>query len=399
MRRLALGLIVGLCLQAAVVSAQSAFGHVDTPQPGDTIYGVVAISGWVLDINAVSSIDLYVDGNKVATADLSLPRPDVLNAFPTYANSPNALPGFITSFFTKSQSNSGNCFVYTDGAHTISVKVVESANPNVSIDIADIPVTVDNTQNQSPFGFIDIPDPNPANTEGFDSSHPVAGWAIDDSAIDHIDILVDGQVVAGAVCCNVPGTARYGGMRPDVQAAFPCVPDSLFSAWAANIDTTRFINGLHVITVRLTDDQGASRVIGSRTVQTDNASLNLHPFGEIDYPLDELTFVPVCANEVVNCTPSGGSPSPITPPPGTFNIVTGWVLDTGSRARFWPGGLCRAPHRRGRHREHKGQLHRRPGGRLHQLLRREPARCGAELSGIRQLGQRRIPVCLFRDRR
>ncbi len=245
MRRLALGLVVALCLNAAAVSAQSAFGHVDTPRPGDTIYGVVAVSGWVLDINAVSSIDLYVDGAKVATADINLPRVDVLNVFPTYANSPTALPGFITSFYTEKGAPN---FVYPSGAHTVSIKVVESANPNVSIDIADIPVTVDNTLNQTPFGYIDIPDANPQSTEGFDSAHPVAGWAIDDSVcpvgssrakcgVDHIDILVDGQIVAGAVCCNVPGQPSsgstagpgiYGTTRPDVQAAFPDVPDSSF---------------------------------------------------------------------------------------------------------------------------------------------------------------------------
>ncbi len=140
------------------------------------------------------------------------------------------------------------------------------------------------------------------------------GWAIDDGVcpagsaqakcgVDHIDILVDGQIVAGAVCCNVPGqpgsgssagSATFGSTRPDVQAAFPDVPDSLYSGWAANIDTTQFINGLHTITARVTDGQGVSRVIGSRTVQTDNASLNLHPFGAIDSPLDELTFTPIC---------------------------------------------------------------------------------------------------------
>lgn len=358
MRRLALGLVVALCLQASAVSAQSAFGHVDTPRPGDTVYGVVAVSGWVLDVNQVSSIDLYVDGAKVATADMNLPRVDVLNVFPTYANSPTAQPGFITSFYTeKGKPN----FVYPSGAHTVSIKVVESANPNVSIDIADIPVTVDNTLNQSPFGFIDIPVPDPSTVEGFDSAHPVVGWALDDAVcpagstqarcgVDHVDILVDGQIVAGAVCCNVPGqpasgssagTATFGSTRPDVQAAFPDVPDSLYSGWAANIDTTQFINGLHTISARVTDGQGVSRVIGSRTVQTDNASLNLHPFGEIDSPEDELTFQQRCQdpnepNET--CSPGGGSPSPVTPAPVSANLVTGWVLDTGARLDFGQTG-------------------------------------------------------------
>lgn len=349
MRRLALGLVVALCFNAAAVSAQSAFGHVDTPRPGGTIYGVVAVSGWVLDINAVSSIDLYVDGAKVATADINLPRPDVLNVFPTYANSPTAQPGFITSFFTKRKNASGN-FVYSNGAHTISIRVIESANPNVVAFQDDIPVTIDNSLNQSPFGWIDIPVPDPGVTEGFDSAHPVAGWAIDDSGVDHLDVLIDGQVVAGAVCCNVPGepssgsiggSARYGGQRPDVHAAFPDVPNSLYSAFEANIDTTQLVNGIHVITVRVTDNQGASRVIGSRTVQTDNASLNLHPFGEIDSPLDESTIPPVCGTSPIDCGDvSGCVPGPTSACPTTtaLNRVNGWVLDTGARLDFGETG-------------------------------------------------------------
>src|SRR5258708_2598145 len=121
MRRLALGLFVALCLGAGVASATvpdpcqlpaassaNSFGHVETPRPGDTVYGVVAVSGWNLDINAISSVNLCVDDVFVASADINIPRADVLNVFPTYANSPTAQPGFITSFFTKSQTNSGN---------------------------------------------------------------------------------------------------------------------------------------------------------------------------------------------------------------------------------------------------------------------------------------------------
>ncbi|MGH9440675.1 MAG: hypothetical protein ACRD16_00205 [Thermoanaerobaculia bacterium] len=358
MRKLAVGLIAVLCLQAAAASAQSAFGHVDTPRPGDTIHGVVAVSGWVLDINQVSSIDLYVDGAKVAAADINLPRVDVLNVFPTYANSPTALPGFITSFYT--QKGAPN-FVYPSGPHTVSIKVVESANPNVSIDIAEIPVTVDNSLNQSPFGYIDIPAANPATTEGFDSSHPVSGWAIDDGVcpagsaearcgVDHIDILVDGQIVAGAVCCNVPGTpssgssagtALYGSTRPDVQATFPDVPDSLYSGWIANIDTTQLINGLHTISARVTDGQGVSRVIGSRIVQTDNASLNLHPFGQVDYPLDESTIPSVCGTSSTDCGGVSGcvpGPASVCPTTSSLNVVNGWVLDTGARLDFGQTG-------------------------------------------------------------
>ena len=335
MQRLALGLIAGLSLflVALPARAQSAFGFLETPTDGSTVYGIVEVRGWVLDINAVDNIKIYVDGDYTATADINLPRADVLNVFPTYAGSPTANPGFMTSFAAMR---------YGNGAHTLSVAVTESANPDNPLTIASVSVLVDNTINQPPIGAIDIP--GTGAIEEANSAFPVTGWALDDTGIDHIDIMVDGLIVAGAVCCNVPPTyppssassAVFGTTRPDVQAAFPdplLFPQSLFSGWQANIDSTALIDGQHELSVRATDIDGASRVIGTRTFTVDNASLNLHPFGDVDLPLDEATFLPVCV--------AGGLPSPCTPQiciPVNLNHVTGWVLDTGARLDFGQTG-------------------------------------------------------------
>ncbi|HWC64688.1 MAG TPA: hypothetical protein VG777_01295, partial [Thermoanaerobaculia bacterium] len=202
MRRLALGLLVVLCLAVtSAARASTAFGNVDSPRSGATVYGVVAVQGWVLDVNAVDNIQILVDGacpnadvGGTCTADLNLPRVDVLNAFPTYAGSPTARPGFIGSFVTGSGAGQ-----VSDGAHTVTVIATETDDPTNPVTIASIPVVVDTSINQPPFGWIDIPTADPTVVEAANSAFPVVGWAIDDRSVDHIDFLVDGQIVAGAV--------------------------------------------------------------------------------------------------------------------------------------------------------------------------------------------------------
>jgi len=305
-------LFVGAGLLAPSISAQP-IGVIDQPTQGQRVSGVVKVTGWVLDFNAIDKVELFVDGVFANRADTNLPRADVLEVFPSYANSANPRPGFVSSFLASRFSN---------GAHAISIRVTE-ANQS-TFQIGPITVIVDNTINQAPFGFIDIPAPN--LLEGTDGPFPVSGWAIDDEDVDHIDFLMDGQIVAGAVGRGLPSTAIYGTTRPDVAAAFPDVPNSLYSGFQANIDTSKLINGIHQLSVRVTDNRGASRVIGTRNIQVINNGANLAPFGQIDFPLDKSSLF--CS--VIDV----GIPSPCTPDVCNFsltNIVAGWALDVGSR--------------------------------------------------------------------
>ena len=309
--------LLGLLFSGAWLLSTSAtaqpIGTIDQPTAGQTVSGVVKVSGWVLDFNAVDKIELLVDGAVVNRADTNLPRADVLEVFPTYYNSATPNPGFVSSFLARS---------FSSGPHTIAIQVTESSG--ASFVIGSRTVVVDNNVNQAPFGYIDIP--GPAGVEGANGSFPVSGWAIDDVDVDHIDFLMDGQIVAGAVGRGLPSTAIYGTTRPDVQAAFPDVPNSLFSGFQANIDTTKLINGMHQLSVRVTDNQGASRVIGTRNVQIINVGSNLAPFGQIDFPLDKASLF--CSTIDI------GIPSPCPPDVCVAvlpNVVAGWALDVGAR--------------------------------------------------------------------
>jgi hypothetical protein len=294
-------------------------GGIDTPRDGATVSGIVRVSGFVLDHNVIDRIDLFVDGNEINHADTGLPRPDVLEIFPTFFDSPTANPGFLTSFLARGMS---------DGPHSVQIMAKESVTQTV-FTIASITVFVDNSVNQAPFGWIDIP--GAAGSDNVTGAFPVAGWAIDDSGvIDHIDFLIDGEIVAGAVGRGQASNAFYGAPRPDVQAAFPDVPFSLFTGFIANIDATTLVNGVHILTVTATDTDGETAEIGERTLLVNSIGSNLGPFGRIDFPLDESSLL--C--EVVAASGGGGGcPSPCVPPPSipiVANPVEGWALDVGA---------------------------------------------------------------------
>jgi len=316
----ALVLAAGLSGGAALADP---IGALDSPKAGQSFSGVIQVSGFVLDFAGIDKVEVWVDGVLRSRARTNIARPDVLALFPSYANSPTRDSGFMSSL---------NARTLSVGPHQVTIKVTETGNPKV-FDLATVLVFSDLT-NQGPFGFIDSPAESQTGVSG---SLPVSGWAADDSGtVDHIDILVDGKIVAGAVGNGQASTGIYGLPRPDVFAVFPDIPNSANSGYLANIDTTAFIDGVHVISVRAFDAQGASNVLGSRTVQIINNGANLPPFGYLDTPLDKASIL--CSTDSP-FVPSSSCPEPCFPTglggvsvPVSFykNNVSGWALDVGS---------------------------------------------------------------------
>ncbi|MEE4272813.1 MAG: hypothetical protein V2I67_14155 [Thermoanaerobaculales bacterium] len=292
--------------------------RLDTPQEGATVFGLVTVSGYVLDDGAscgpvwawqdcdwgptlVDRIDLYVDSAFVASADLYQPRYDVLQAYPWYTGTPFERPGFVTSF---------DSTLLNDGSHTISVRVIFT--DGTEGDFEDVDVTVDNNLNQAPFGELELP----GESQPMSGVFPVTGWALDDSAVQFVEILVDGLSVGNAVT---------GIHRPDIGQMYPSHPDAANAGFVKMLNTTHWANGIHVLSVRLVDDSGSSRVIGTRYVQTSNVSYNLPPFGAIDWPIsDHVMYAKGCQD------PAGFSYPPFEDPQVT-ELVSGWALDVGSQ--------------------------------------------------------------------
>ena len=309
------GLVLSLvALFAPLLFAQTApfLADIDSPAATSTQSGMIVVKGWVLDPNQLSELHLYVDDQFQHKAIIFLPYIDVIESHPDWPGIHNARPGFITGF-------SANRF--TNGPHTIEMRAL-SSNGDVNV-FGRRTITIDNTRNQAPFGFLDIPDASAVhNVSG---SFPAVGWAADLDGIQRVEVLIDDAIIQSAM---------YGDPRPDVAGTFPDFPGAQFSGWVANINTTRFRNGVYTLTVRAIDTLGMSNLIGRRTVQIINNDSFLRPFGYIDEPQ---------RNAVVygtNCG-EGQGPGPISPPftPGEhITPVRGWALDLATREEM--GGVA-----------------------------------------------------------
>jgi hypothetical protein len=322
-------MIGGALIVAALMFPVSATADVmfwlDTPQPDATVFGLVQVSGYVLGDgthcgapwqwpqcdwgdSSVLSVELYVDGDMVASADLNQPRYDVLLAYPWYAGTPFARPGFATSFDSRD---------YANGSHSLFVRV--SFADGSSSDFGERSVTVNNDLNQAPFGELEMPGPN----QPMNGVYPLTGWALDDGEVTLVEVLVDGLSIGHAVT---------GVHRPDIGHRFPSHPDAARAGFVRMLNTTVFTNGVHSVAIRVTDDDGASRVIGRRFVQTFNTGYNLPPFGQIDEPIpNHIMFAKGCSD------PGGYSTPPFQDPQVT-ELITGWALDVGSRTDL--GGVA-----------------------------------------------------------
>ena len=87
-------------VRRALACPSQTLGSVDVPADGATVSGYVVVKGYALDGNLVSNVDVYVDGtddaNRVSEAggaNINLPRPDVMQAFPQYVGTPGQFPG------------------------------------------------------------------------------------------------------------------------------------------------------------------------------------------------------------------------------------------------------------------------------------------------------------------
>ena len=309
---------------------QQTIFNLDTPADGATVFGIVEVSGFVLDTRGVSRITLLVDGAAVHDADINQPRSDVQLKYPRFFGEGFPYnPGFTTSFLASN---------YSAGDHTLAIQVTFS-NSDVGT-LGSRTVTVDHTINQAPLGALDSPrDPSlyGGMQDYVSGVYPITGWAIDDTGIRQrvsptgcnpdtdptchvladIEVMVDNMVV---------GQAMYPLPRPDVANAYPDVPGAFKSGFQMNLDTTRYTDGLHTISVRAWDTMGMNAILGSESIVIDNAYATLGPFGRIDWPMPNAHLFDT------DCTVIGVSGNFQT---GTrIEWVSGWVIDQNDIQRY-----------------------------------------------------------------
>jgi N-acetylmuramoyl-L-alanine amidase len=297
--------LVALCASTVLAQTYDFVGALDSPDPERPQSGVVLVQGWALSPVTVSRIELWVDDTFQHKAIMFLPRIDVERIYPDWPGVHTARPGFITGFLASR---------FPNGSHTVEIRAVTV--DGVVHGVGRRTININNTINQTPFGFLDIPDGSGVyNVSG---AFPVSGWAADTDGIARIEVMIDNGILQGAV---------YGDPRPDVGETYPDFTAARFSGWISNIDTTRYTNGIHTLTIRAIDKLGLENTIGHRTIQIINNDNFLQPFGYLDEPKkDAVLFGTGCADD--------DEPPPVSPPispTAHLTPVRGWALDLATR--------------------------------------------------------------------
>ncbi len=106
-----------------------------------------------------------------------------------------------------------------------------------------------------PYGFVEHPKPH-SNLSG---SMDIGGWAIDDTQVSQIIVLLDERPV---------GTATYGLPRADVSKIWSHAPPGV--GFSYKLDTTKFPNGEHTLGVNAKDKAGNVALLSRIPIIIDN---------------------------------------------------------------------------------------------------------------------------------
>lgn len=225
-------------LPPSTITIQNTLGFMDRPVSGSSINGTQNVYGWFLDQSGVANIEVLVDGAVVGQAVYGDDRPDVQRFYPQFKNGES---GYHFALDTTKLA---------DGQHTVAIRET-GKNGRVTILPAST-ITIDNA-----LGFLD----KPASGSIINGTQNVYGWFLDQSGVAAIEILVDGVAV---------GQAVYGDDRPDVQKFYPQFKNRK-SGYHYALDTTKFTDGKHTITIRETGKNGHVTTLSDRAVTIQNA--------------------------------------------------------------------------------------------------------------------------------
>ena len=124
-------------------------GGIDFPGEGQTVTGIVKVSGFVLDFNNIDRVEVLVDGILVNRADIEPAPPRRPRDLPrTTSTAPLRIPGFSPRSWRAASSAT---------VRTRSRSASPSRPASSSSRSPPVNVIVDSSLNQAPFGYIDIP--------------------------------------------------------------------------------------------------------------------------------------------------------------------------------------------------------------------------------------------------
>ncbi|HKY05667.1 MAG TPA: putative Ig domain-containing protein, partial [Blastocatellia bacterium] len=145
------------------------------------------------------------------------------------------------------------------GVSVFVVRVMDSAQQTITRTLA---INIKPADKLAPFGQLETPGSRVTVTNTITGT----GWALDNVGIDKVEVLVDGQKATDAI---------YRLPRPDIAATWGNFPNGANSGFSFSLDTTKFSNGDHHISVRLLDAAGNATLIGSRSIIVQNQVLTI----------------------------------------------------------------------------------------------------------------------------
>jgi len=263
---------------------QSPFGSVDIPGLAGTTNasGSFPVSGWALDTDGVSKVEVLIDNGVVQNAMYGDPRPDVAN---TFADWPAAL---YSSFIANVDTTR-----ILDGVHTLDVRATDRLGLSRLIGRRVVQIFNENG-NLKPFGHIDEPlrdavlygtlcRTQPIVSPAINpQSHitPVRGWALDlgtrtdTGRVAYAELEIDGRVWYSTNDCGYSPIFNnyvncYGLPRFDVERYYPGYPDAPRSGFLFTMDVGALMAlgvapGNHVLKVRVGDQQQTFTVLPTR---------------------------------------------------------------------------------------------------------------------------------------
>ncbi|SFA80720.1 Ig-like domain-containing protein [Clostridium frigidicarnis] len=188
---------------------------------------LVSVYGWALNPSGVKEVKIYLNDKLNGSADLNLPRKDVDAVYPGYPNGENS--GFA---YDLNLSNG------VEGRNKITAEVIgkdgtkQKQDTYVQFKKLDPKMWVEYPENYSVTGP-DILD--------------VFGWALDQSGIKEVKVLLDGNYV---------GLAKTNLSREDVDSAFPGYANGKNSGFSYKLSLSNIIQGQHRITVQAIGNDG-----------------------------------------------------------------------------------------------------------------------------------------------
>ncbi len=153
------------------------------------------------------------------------------------------------------------------------IAVLTTNNKSLSYGIDTINTISSLVWNEVPrvsIGVIDAP----LNNSAVRGQNVVRGWVLDENGVSKVEVMVDG---------TVDGQAFYGDSRPDVQSAYPEYNNGN-AGYHYTLDTTKFSDGQHTVTVRETGANGHVTTISNSTITIANNR------GYMDTPVSGTTL-------------------------------------------------------------------------------------------------------------